>query len=427
MTAGAAQIDNTPDFQVELCGFASRTQPSLGVREPIFARAIFLDDGPEKLLWLGCDVIALERDFVESFRNRAKRELNLEPHQVLLSATHTHSAPATIHLNAAGRYSERYVTFLGAQLRLLAKAALVGAVPCDLIAGQGTLNLSIDRRKQPTAHVDPIVSAIAFRRPGDVSHIAAVVNYTMHPVALGHVERKISPDWCGATSTTVARGLAGKPIALVSNGAAGNINPPAEGQSPDVVRGYGEQVGKAAIEALRSATSPSGSEPQGRRRAANLKVKSITVPVPLDWHDAAGIDAIASKFLATIQPGWAWEAPFRTAIERWSESTKAQVASGEGREVPIELQAIRLGDVTIVAVNGEMFTRFTDILRRRTSQNLFTVAYANSAFGYIPTREAYAEGGYEVDTAHFFYNSFRPKPGGLELLADRAVELVNSL
>src|SRR5213078_4275915 len=98
-----------------------------------------------------------------------------------------------------------------------------------------------------------------------------------------------------------------------------------------------------------------------------------------------------------------------------------QVAAGKAREVPIELQAIRIGDVTIVTVNGEMFTRFTAMLRDALGPHIFTVAYANSAFGYIPTREAYAEGGYEVDTAHFFYNSFRPKPGGLELLAERAV------
>jgi hypothetical protein len=74
-----------------------------------------------------------------------------------------------------------------------------------------------------------------------------------------------------------------------------------------------------------------------------------------------------------------------------------------------------------------MFTRFTDYARRATGRPLFTVAYANAAFGYIPTREAYPEGGYEVDTAHYFYRSFRPKPGALELLADRAAEMVKEL
>jgi hypothetical protein len=92
------------------------------------------------------------------------------------------------------------------------------------------------------------------------------------------------------------------------------------------------------------------------------------------------------------------------------------------------VQAARVGDVTIVAVNGEMFARFTDDVRRLTGNDrLFVVGYANAAFGYIPTREAYAEGGYEVDTAHYFYNSFRPAPGGLELLAEAAAELVRSV
>ncbi|MDG6146387.1 hypothetical protein NF717_12155, partial [Lactococcus formosensis] len=75
---------------------------------------------------------------------------------------------------------------------------------------------------------------------------AAVLNYTMHPVSLGHVDRRISPDWCGAASRALSESLPGKPIALVSNGAAGNINPPAVDQGQDVVRGWGERVAAAA-------------------------------------------------------------------------------------------------------------------------------------------------------------------------------------
>src|SRR5438067_1530257 len=116
MILGAASIDITPDFAVDLCGYALRVQPSTGVLEPIFARAIFLEDGKEKLLWVACDLIAFERDFVEQFRAWAQRELGLQPHHVLLSATHNHAGPATIHLNACGEYSERYITILRPKL-----------------------------------------------------------------------------------------------------------------------------------------------------------------------------------------------------------------------------------------------------------------------------------------------------------------------
>jgi hypothetical protein len=104
------------------------------------------------------------------------------------------------------------------------------------------------------------------------------------------------------------------------------------------------------------------------------------------------------------------------------------VATGGGKSHDIEIQLVRIGDLTVVAVNGEMFSRFTDDLRRAVGDDrLFVVGYANAAFGYIPTREAYAEGGYEVDTAHFFYNSFRPQAGALEMLCEHAAELVRSL
>jgi hypothetical protein len=184
------------------------------------------------------------------------------------------------------------------------------------------------------------------------------------------------------------------------------------------VRGYGEKVADAVLGAVGSA------KPQAN---STLRVRSITVPVPLEWHDPAGVDRVADEYIASIKPDWVWARQFKEAVEAWRETLKPIVASGGAREVPIELQAVRVGDVKIVAVNGEMFTRFTETLRQRVDENVFTVAYANSAFGYIPTREAYAEGGYEVETAHFFYKSFRPKPGGLELLAARAVELVKSL
>jgi neutral ceramidase len=250
-----------------------------------------------------------------------------------------------------------------------------------------------------------------------------VLNYAMHPVALGHSERRISPDWCGGASGSLAQALgsAGRdtPVAMVTNGACGNVNPPFHDASRDQVFTWGKSVADAVAGALASAQP---------RDASPLVVRSTTVAMPLDWHDAAGIDAQADRMIREVAPTTVWPEPFTRAVNAWRESLKALVARGGGRTHDVELQAARIGGVTVVAANGEIFARFTGDLRRATGeQNLFVVGYANNAFGYIPTREAYGEGGYEVETAHFFYNSFRPQPGSLELLCDRAAELVKSL
>src|SRR5689334_2647839 len=104
MTLGAAQIDITPNPGIELCGYASRIQPSIGVLDPLYAGAILLEDGHERLLWIHCDLIAFDQHIVTAFRAWALQELNLRPEQVLLSATHTHSGPPAIHLTAAGSF-----------------------------------------------------------------------------------------------------------------------------------------------------------------------------------------------------------------------------------------------------------------------------------------------------------------------------------
>jgi len=55
------------------------------------------------------------------------------------------------------------------------------------------------------------------------------------------------------------------------------------------------------------------------------------------------------------------------------------------------------------------------------------ISCANGLEGYFPAREEYDKGGYEVETALFFYNSFMPEPGSLEMLAEQTIKLLKNL
>jgi hypothetical protein len=157
-------------------------------------------------------------------------------------------------------------------------------------------------------------------------------------------------------------------------------------------------------------------------------VISKTVEVPLDWMDEQRLHQFAEEEIAKIPPNWQWTNLFKGVIENWRAQMLARVRRGEGRSIDIELHAIRIGNVRILAINGEIFSRFATMLREKLAdKNIFIIGYANEGFGYIPTRAAYAEGGYEVDQAHLFYGSFRVAPGGLELLTEKSAELLGSL
>lgn len=60
LKVGASQLDITPEPGVELSGFAARIQPSIGVLDPLFAKALYLGDGGERVLWIHCDLVGFD-------------------------------------------------------------------------------------------------------------------------------------------------------------------------------------------------------------------------------------------------------------------------------------------------------------------------------------------------------------------------------
>src|SRR5205085_1963943 len=100
-----------------------------------------------------------------------------------------------------------------------ARQAMARTERCVVVSASAPLELAVDRRKTPSSDTDPVVWAIGFRRVSDNTFAAAVLNYAMHPIALGAEERRISADWCGAASRKLSESLPGRPMVLVTNGA----------------------------------------------------------------------------------------------------------------------------------------------------------------------------------------------------------------
>ena len=418
MKVGTSQIDITPKPGVELSGFAARTQPSVGVLDPLFAKALYLANSHERLLWVHCDLVGFAREIVLEFREWARQRLGLAAGQVMLSATHTHSGPCTIHLEECGRYDTAYLELLQGRLREAAESAAGQSEDCEVVTAEGYLNLAVDRRQQASKHTDSRVAAIGFRR-SDGAFKAVVVNYPMHPVALGASNRQISADMPGQAAVRLSRQLPGNPPVLITNGACGNLNPPAENVPFTQIEAWGGQIAEAVAARL-TQTPPTPRAP--------FHVAARVLPLPLEVLDEAAIVASARKALLDNKPLAEWGDKYRRAVEHWRSALIAATRAGHAADHrDAELFALRLGDVILVGANAEVFSEFTDWLRNGSDQRVYVVGYANGDMGYLPTQAAYAEGGYEVEVAHFFYGGFRPKAGGLELLAREARTLIKQL
>lgn len=417
MNLGTSQIHITPAPGGELSGFAARIQPSSGVLDRLYAKALYLECDGTRLLWLHCDLVGFDRSIVQAFRDWAREKFDLAPGQVMLSATHTHAGPGTVHLREAGEYDPAYVQFLQSRIREAAEAAISQTEPVGLTVVEGHLSLAVDRRKAATAHTDPRVAGIGFRR-ADGSFATVLVNYAIHPVALGSTNRCVSTDLFGEAALRLAAQLPGHPVVFMTNGACANLNPPAENVSWEQVKLWGRQIADAVQPLLADAPV----QPQPR-----LQLLNQIVPLPLDTMDAQGINEYARRALQNERALAEWGDKYRRVVEHWRTTLLARYQLLAAQQHDAELFGMQLGGVILMGANAEIFSQFTDILRAHSNQPIYLVGYANGDMGYLPTRAAYAEGGYEVDVAHLFYGGFRPQAGGLELLAKAATDLVREL
>lgn len=418
--AGTAQVDITPHVGAELSGFALRQQPSIGLLDPLYAKAIFLeDDAGHRLLWIHSDLIGLDDSWVGEFRRRARALWNLDANQVLLSATHTHAGPATIHLFHAGEYDVAYLQNLRGWFEEAGHAAMGRLCPCRVAVGNARLDLGVDRRRRPSAHVDPRLTAILLQTPGH-ENLAVIINYAMHPVALGPENRLIGTDFCGPAASMLRDRLGDRSMILVTNGACGNINPPALNVSAEQLQQWSSQIADAAMRAVVSAQLSGGDE---------LTVATRQVALEAEDKTEKAVEAHAARHFLTSASSAEPDARKATelidqAARRWREHRLRDLRSRPSPAVDIELFVLRLPGMNIIGLNAEIFSRFTDLVRGLTSKPVCTLGYANGNIGYVPTRQAFEEGGYEVNTAMFYYDRFRPAAGGLERLASIVADLI---
>jgi len=98
-----------------------------------------------------------------------------------------------------------------------------------------------------------------------------------------------------------------------------------------------------------------------------------------------------------------------------------KIHNGGISELPVEISAIAIGDVAFVGLPGEIFVELGMSIKQGSPfAHTFVSELCNAAIGYVPTKVAYSEGGYEA-------TSNRLEPGTGELLVETALDLLSEL
>jgi len=415
MIFGAASIDITGEPGPELAGFLARVQPSTAVHRPIFARAVYLEQGTERLFWLIADSLGYVPEDVARIKRHIAEKYNMEPWRVIVQATHTHSAPSASRLSSCGEYNANYVeTFLLPGFFQAADEAKANAELCMMVEATGMGNIGTDRRhranSQWTKHTEPRVPAIGWKR-ADGSFKSVMLGYTHHPS--GFVNADITPDWPGATANAIRELFSKETEPFVFQGACGNINIPKAKNYP-----YAELEEEGRILARSVADLLKEAKPC----APYFAVRAKPINVQLDYLDQKGIEEFAGGQRRSL----AGNAKGLKAVDLWENWAKDYITRNGPDSIEADIAAVVIGNRAFVTSPFETLSWMNPELAKHTTVECFAIGYTNGCYNYLAHDAAYDEGGYEPDTSRLWYRNFRMKRGELERLAENSTPLVEA-
>lgn len=406
LRVGAAKVDITP-AESEL------PKQYLGILDHLYARAIFIDNGKTSAVMVALDSGVIPNPLWSDVSERIEKELGVPHENILISATHSHSAPMigfTRGPNGTASFDNKPYE---EKVFSAAKIAKQGLRPARVKFGTGVSYLNVQRDQiDPVTHrwweganydgpSDKTVAVIAFEDPAGTP-IAVYYNYAMHAVLTGNLDL-VSSDYPGAASRYIENALGSNAVALFASGAAGDQNPIYFQQTYDLRAIRIKEYAKRG-EDISNAMPPGGvgldrSNPDVARLMNEQKQMSISMGQLLgeEVMHAMRTSGAPADDIRLLGKQNTVTCPGR---ERTNQGRGGLEGSyKEGPPVQIRLGLLMIGDIAVGTVNAEVYNLMARRLKKespyaKTLMSTLTNGMANS--GYIPDDASFGHQTFEV-------------------------------
>lgn len=432
---GAARVNITPKNGAPMGGYY-KFRGVDGVLDPIYAKTIVIEQDGALAALVVLDLSGTTRPVVAATRKLVEEQCGIPADRLMISATHTHSGPqlprGTLIDDITKATSPPGMEYMNALPALIAqsvsdaKAKLTSAKPSAALGRAEGISFNrrvlregssqaiwqpakIDPSKEkPAGPVDPDVGLLVFRpsQAEEAPPVAAYVNFAMHPTSVGAGVR-ISADYPGVLTKLLSERKGESMMAVFANGCCGNIN---HGDYLSGKRRTTLELGTALADAATAAW------PNLKEMPAHAPVSRLaTVNLPrrkFSEADVAKAKDVASRMM-TENLG---TVPMAEAV--------CILETVQKQDLPLQadVQVISFSDdVAILALPGEIFVELGLAIKKASPfKHTFIAELANGSVGYVPNREAYPQGNYEVVSA-------RGEAGSGEMLVETALKLLNEV
>jgi hypothetical protein len=399
LRAGAARIDVTPSQPVALAGYASRTNLSQGVHDPLSARALAFEQDGARLVLVSLESLGFYNQTDVAFRQAILQACALKPSELFLCAIHTHSAPTlTLDPEHGPAPNVEYTRALSDKLVEVVRTALERLAPVQIGFGAGASPVGVNRRepsqdsagrpkivlgRNPSVLTDREVQVLKVARAQGGEVTAALFAYAAHSTSLGPKNYLVSGDIHGLAAQFLEQYLGAGVVAPEFAGASGDIDP-------------------------------------WVRVLPGFKTDKGWVPEPVLMATLLGEEV--ARVLDRI-PAATTNCPIKTAFKTIELPAKprGEPPASPGATAPFNITVARLGGIAFVGLGGEVFNELGKTIKSGSPYRpTFILTHCNGAAGYVPTEASYPAGGYEVESSRF-------APGAGEQIAQEALQMLKEL
>lgn len=420
--AGASKVLIETPLGMPIVG-GWNSPPAEKVHDQLHVRCIVLDDGKTRIAFAICDSVGIPREVFDAARKLVDAKALLPSANVLMSATHTHSAVSARETRFVGGDAvlNTYQQLVARRITEAVERAVENLQPARIGWGSARLASEVHNRRwfvkdeqlltnpfggidkvrmnpprgsnsllEPAGPVDPEISFVSIQSATGTP-IALLANYSLHYVG-GVPAGEVSADYFAAFSEKIGREIGGDVsnssfVGIMTNGTSGDINNLRFREKSTRHEPYEriEQVSDLAVERVSKAHAAVTHQSWVRLNAATAELElKMRKPSPEmlryfaslqdEGRDPKSIHRHAAKYYQRVQQ-----------LHHGPDTTK------------ILLQAFRIGQLGITAIPFEVFAETgLDLKARSPFDDAFTIELANGSYGYLPTPAQHQLGGYET-------------------------------
>jgi hypothetical protein len=448
---GASRIDVTPTvFPIQL-----RSGKSNFVHDPLHVRAVAFEKGKGRAVICLIDAIGIGRDMSDTVKARAARKTGWKEEEMLICATHTHSAPKG-GTGMPGREAYENLKYqkleeaIVSAIHTLEPARIgfsseeepsevrnrrwflqPGSMPPNPLGEKDQVKTNANRNNlvRPAGPVDPELCVIDVRNIRN-KPLALIANYALHYV--GGVPKKIddqdrevgmaSADYFGEFSRIMPYRIGGSNppadfVAMMTNGASGDIN--------NLVF-TGTRAPRSPFEQIRIVASKTADAAwRAVKKIETYETKPVIATrqreVNLPYREPNEREIkLAQDLLQRTRKE-------RDAINSRTTSVATRVIEYANPEYPrtepVLIQAFRIGEQAMVSMPFEVLVEIgLEIKKKSPFKRTFLISMANGGYGYLPPPNQHKLGGYET-----WPGTSRFQPQSSEILIKNLLEMLKEL